>query len=48
MTEENRMLFTLRVCKEDGGGAGSAVPYYDEIEKLTNTLKDDYRESVVR
>ncbi len=48
MTEENRMLFTLRVCKEDGGGAGSAVPYYDEIEKLTNALKDAYRESVAR
>ena len=47
MTEENRMLFTLRVCKEDGS-AGSAVPYYDEIEKLTNTLKDAYRESVAR
>ncbi|MCM1252276.1 MAG: hypothetical protein NC321_05600 [Clostridium sp.] len=47
MTQENRMLFTLRVCKEDGG-AGSAVPYYDEIERLTSTLKDAYRESVAR
>lgn len=45
MTDENRMLFTLRVCKEDGGGTvGNAAPYYEEIEKLTNTLKDEYRE----
>lgn len=49
MTEENRMLFTLRVCKEDGGGdAGNPIQYYDEIDKLTNTLKEAYRESVAR
>lgn len=46
-TQENRMLFTLRVCKEDGG-AGGAVPYYDEIERLTSALKEAYRESVAR
>lgn len=45
MTDENRMLFTLRVCKEEGSStAGNATPYYDEIEKLTSALKDDYRE----
>ena len=47
-TEENRMLFTLRVCKEDGSGTVGDVAYYDEIEKLANTLKDAYRESVTR
>lgn len=45
-TEENRMLFTLRVCKEEGSSTAGDVAYYDEIEKLTNTLKDAYRESV--
>ena len=45
MTDENRMLFTLRVCREDGSSAaGNDTPYYEEIEKLTNTLKDEYRE----
>lgn len=45
MTDENRMLFTLRVCKEDGGSTvGNAAPYYEEIGRLTSTLKDDYRE----
>jgi len=45
MTDENRMLFTLRVCKEEGSStAGNAIPYYEEIEKLTSALKDDYRE----
>ncbi len=45
MTDENRMLFTLRVCKEDGGSTvGNAAPYYEEIEKLTSALKDEYRE----
>lgn len=46
-TEENRMLFTLRVCKEEGGNtAGSAVPYYGEIERLSAALKTAYRECV--
>lgn len=49
MTDENRMLFTLRVCREDGSStAGNAASYYEEIEKLTNTLKDDYRECMKR
>lgn len=48
-TEENRMLFTLQVCKEEGSTtAGNTVPYYREIEKITNSLKDAYRESVSR
>lgn len=46
-TQENRMLFTLHVCKEEGSGAGGNItPYYDEIEKLTDGLKERYRESI--
>lgn len=46
-TQENRMLFTLRVFKEEGGGSeGSPTPYYDEIEKLTDSLKTGYRENM--
>lgn len=47
-TDENRMLFTLRVCKEESSAAGGVIPYYDEIDKLTDKLKDAYRESVAR
>lgn len=47
-TQENRMLFTLHVCKEEGAAGAGDVQYYDEIERLTNALKDDYRESVSR
>lgn len=46
-TDENRMLFTLRVFKEDGSStAGSDSPYYQEIERLTTELKEQYREYV--
>ena len=46
-TDENRMLFTLRVFKEEGNSTlGNTVPYYNEIEKLTNSLKEKYREYV--
>lgn len=46
-TDENRMLFTLQVLKEEGSGTGgSDVQYYQEIEKLTVGLKDQYREYV--
>lgn len=45
-TQEYRMLFTLRVCKEDGSTTAGDVVYYDEIDKLTDKLKEDYRESV--
>ena len=48
MTDENRMLFTLQVCKEESNTAGGIIPYYEEIEKLTAALKDAYRESVAR
>lgn len=48
MTEENRMLFTLKVCKEEGSDVGNVIPYYDEIEKLTSMLKESYRESVAK
>lgn len=44
-TDENRMLFTLQVFKEEGSGtAGSDVQYYQEIEKLTTGLKEAYRD----
>lgn len=46
-TDENRMLFTLQVFKEEGSStAGSDVQYYQEIEKLTTELKEAYREYV--
>lgn len=46
-TDENRMLFTLQVFKEEGNSTlGNTVPYYNEIEKLTNGLKEKYREYV--
>lgn len=46
-TDENRMLFTLQVFKEEGSGTGgSDVRYYQEIEKLTIGLKEKYREYV--
>lgn len=49
MTQEHRMIFTLRVFKEEGSStAGSSAPYYDEIERLTSLLKDAYRESMAR
>lgn len=43
-TDENRMLFTLQVLKEEGNGtAGVSAEYYQEIEKLTAGLKETYR-----
>lgn len=46
-TDENRMLFTLQVFKEEGSSTGgSDVQYYQEIEKLTVRLKEQYREYV--
>ncbi|MDE6389297.1 MAG: hypothetical protein K2L82_16030 [Lachnospiraceae bacterium] len=46
-TDENRMLFTLQVFKEEGSGTGgSDVQYYQEIDKLTIGLKEKYREYV--
>jgi hypothetical protein len=46
-TDENRMLFTLQVFREEGNGVmGTAAPYYQEIEKLTTDLKAKYREYV--
>ena len=46
-TDENRMLFTLQVFKEEGNStAGGDVQYYQEIEKLTTGLKEQYREFV--
>lgn len=46
-TDENRMLVTYQVMKEEGtdelGGSG---PYYEEIRKLTAGLKERYRSSM--
>lgn len=47
-TQTSRMLFTLKVCKEEGSVTAGNVAYYDEIEKLTNELKDAYRENLSR
>lgn len=44
-SDENRMLFTLQVFKEEGNGTmGSDVQYYQEIEKLTTGLKESYKD----
>lgn len=46
-TDENRMLVTYQVMKDEGAGAlGSSTPYYEEIEKLTAGLKRNYRRSM--
>ncbi len=46
-TDENRMLVTYQVMKDEGAGAlGSSTPYYEEIEKLTAGLKSSYRRSM--
>ncbi len=46
-TDENRMLFTLQVFKEEGSStAGSDAPYYHEVERLTTRLREEYREYV--
>lgn len=47
-TQVSRMLFTLKVCKEEGGLTAGNVAYYDEIGKLTDELKDAYRENLSR
>lgn len=39
-TEESRMLFTLKVCKEES----HSVSYYEEIERIACELKERYRE----
>lgn len=45
-TDQYRMLFTLKVCREDGSGMAGSVPYYDEVEKHSSRLKRAYREMV--
>lgn len=41
-TEKSRMLFTLKVCKEEK----NSVSYYEEIESITGELKEQYRVNV--
>jgi tetratricopeptide (TPR) repeat protein len=41
-TRENRMLSALKIYKEEGNTAS----YYEEIDKIISSLKNDYRESV--
>ncbi len=44
-TDENRMLFTLQVFREEGNSEVSGnARYYQEIERLTAGLKEAYRE----
>lgn len=46
-SDENRMLVTYQVMKEEGAGAlGASAPYYDEIGELTAGLRDRYRRSM--
>lgn len=46
-TDENRMLFTLQVFREEGSStAGNETPYYQEVERLTSELRERYREYV--
>lgn len=43
-SDENRMLVTLQVFKEEGNGMfGNTAPYYNEIERLAAGLKEKYR-----
>lgn len=41
-SDESRMLFTLKVCKEEN----NTVSYYEEMEKLTQSMKEEYRSMV--
>lgn len=41
-TQENRMLSALKIFKEEG----NAASYYEEIDKVIDALKDDYRNCV--
>lgn len=46
-SDENRMLVTYQVMKEEGAGAlGASAPYYEEIGNLTAGLRDKYRRSM--
>lgn len=46
-SDENRMLVTYQVMKEEGAGAlGGSVPYYEEIGNLTAGLREKYRRSM--
>lgn len=46
-SDENRMLVTYQVMKEEGAGTlGGGVPYYEEIGELTAGLREKYRRSM--
>ena len=46
-SDENRMLVTYQVMKEEGAAAlGSSTPYYEEIGELTAGLREKYRRSM--
>lgn len=38
-SDKSRMLFTLQVCKEEN----QTISYYEEMEKLTQSMKEEYR-----
>ena len=46
-TQQSRMLFTLKVLREDGSDtSGDPAPYYSEVGQITSKLKNSYREMV--
>ena len=46
-TQESRMLFTLKVMREEGSDtSGDPGPYYAEVDRLAVELKNRYREMV--
>jgi tetratricopeptide (TPR) repeat protein len=42
-TEENRMLFTMKVYKDDG----NVNSYYEQIDQLMDKIKRQYRDAVI-
>ena len=38
------VLFTLKVCKEED----NSVSYYEEVERITDDLKEQYRQMAER
>jgi len=46
-TDEYRMLVAMKVLREDGPGlTENKTPYYQQLEELTENLKNTYREMV--
>lgn len=46
-TDEYRMLAAMKVLREDGiGYSEQKTPYYEQLEELTDNMKNSYREMV--